>query len=74
MIAGKIMKYIFLFLCSLFACIFTMFYLTAIASKNKKDTSKYVTSIFFKTVPDFSFNKEDGKKSLIFQKICAKTD
>ncbi len=42
--------------------------------KNLQSTTNYVTSIFFKTVPDFSFKKDDGKKSLIFQKICEKTD
>lgn len=41
---------------------------------NLKATTNYVTSIFFKTVPDFSFKKGDEKKSLIFQKICEKTD
>jgi len=43
-------------------------------SENVKSTTDYVTSIFFKTVPEFSFKKEDGKKLLIFQKICVKTD
>ncbi len=42
--------------------------------KNLKSATNYVTSIFFKTVQDFSFKKDDGKKSLIFQKICEKTD
>lgn len=42
--------------------------------KNLKATTHYVTSIFFKAVPDFSFKKDDGKKSLIFQKIWDKTD
>ena len=41
--------------------------------KNLKATTNYVTSIFFKTVPDFSF-KKDENKSLIFQKIFEKTD
>jgi len=36
--------------------------------KNLKSTINYVTSIFFKTVPDFSFKKDDVKKFLIFQK------
>jgi hypothetical protein len=40
--------------------------------KNLKATTDYVTSIFFKTVPDFSFKKDDVKKLLIFQKICKK--
>ena len=43
-------------------------------NKNLKSTTNYVTSIFFKTVQDFSFKKDDVKKSLIFQKICEKTD
>jgi hypothetical protein len=43
-------------------------------SGNVKSTTDYVTSIFFKTVPEFSFKKEEGKKLLIFQKICDKTD
>jgi hypothetical protein len=43
-------------------------------NKNVESTTTYVTSIFFKTVPDFSFKKDDGKKLLIFQKICDKTD
>lgn len=43
--------------------------------KNLKCTTNYVTSVFFKTVPDFSFKKDDDvKKSLIFQKISEKTD
>lgn len=42
-------------------------------NKNLESTTNYVTSIFFKTVPEFSFKKEDGKKLLIFQKICGKT-
>ncbi len=42
--------------------------------KNLKATTNYVTSIFFKTVQDFSFKKDDGKNSLIFQKNCEKTD
>lgn len=33
-----------------------------------------VTSIFFKTVKEFSIKKEDGKNSLIFQKACEETD
>ena len=36
--------------------------------KNRKSTKSYVTSIFFKTVPDFSFKKDNEKKFLIFQK------
>lgn len=32
----------------------------------------YSTSIFFKSVPEFSFKKEDGKQLLIFQKNCEK--
>lgn len=42
--------------------------------KNVKSIIKYVTSIFFKTVPDFSFKKVDGKNPLIFQKICNEMD
>lgn len=42
--------------------------------KNLKATTNYITSIFFKTVPNFSFKKNDEKKLLIFQKICEKTD
>jgi hypothetical protein len=41
-------------------------------NKNFKSSNNYVTSIFFKTVPDFSFNKDDEKNPLIFQKICEK--
>ena len=43
-------------------------------NKNVESTTNYVTSIFFKTVQDFSLKKDDRKKSLIFQKICDKTD
>lgn len=43
-------------------------------NKNAKSIINYVSSIFFKTVPEFSFKKEEGKNSLIFQKICDKTD
>lgn len=32
--------------------------------------TKCVTSIFFKTVPEFSFKKEDPSELLIFQKMC----
>ncbi|KIC73240.1 hypothetical protein [Candidatus Protochlamydia amoebophila] len=46
----------------------------AVNNENVKSTTDYVTSIFFKTVPEFSFKKGDGKKLLIFQKICDKTD
>ncbi|MBS4163762.1 hypothetical protein PRO82_001068 [Candidatus Protochlamydia amoebophila] len=46
----------------------------AVNNENVKCTTDYVTSIFFKTVPEFSFKKGDGKKLLIFQKICDKTD
>lgn len=41
--------------------------------KNLKVTTDCVTSIFFKTVPDFSFKKNDEKKYLIFQKNCEKS-
>lgn len=34
-----------------------------------KSSIDYVTSIFFKSVPEFSFKKEDGKELLIFQKL-----
>lgn len=34
----------------------------------------YITSIFFKTVSDFSFTKDNEKKLLIFQKICNETE
>jgi hypothetical protein len=37
---------------------------------NFKSIIDYTTSIFFKTVSEFSFKKEDGKKLLIFQKTC----
>lgn len=40
--------------------------------KNIESITNCVTSIFFKTVPDFSIKNGDGKKSLIFEKICNK--
>jgi len=43
-------------------------------NESVKSTTDYISSIFFKTVPEFSFKKEDGKKLLIFQKSCDKTD
>lgn len=45
-----------------------------INKENFESTINYVTSIFFKTVPEFSFKKEDEKKLLIFQKNSAKAD
>lgn len=41
-------------------------------NNNLKSTTSYVASIFLKTVPDFSFKKEGGKKPLIFQKNLRK--
>lgn len=43
-------------------------------NKNFKSSTNYVTSIFFKTVQDFSFKKKNGKGPLIFQKICSTSD
>ncbi len=37
-------------------------------NQNIKSTTNYVTSIFYKTVPDFSLKKGDDKNALIFQK------
>lgn len=37
-------------------------------NKGGEFTTDYVTCIFFKTVPEFSFKKEDDKKFLVFQK------
>lgn len=45
-----------------------------LSNKNIESTMNYVTSIFFKTVQEFSFKKEEGKKFLIFQKKCDKMD
>ncbi|KAF3361461.1 Uncharacterized protein PHSC3_001835 [Chlamydiales bacterium STE3] len=42
--------------------------------ENFKSIINKVTSIFFKTVPEFSFKKEDETQSLIFQKICDKAE
>ncbi len=33
-------------------------------------TNNCITSIFYKNVSEFSFKKEEGKQSLIFQKTC----
>lgn len=38
-------------------------------SQNSHSTTRYVTSIFFKTVPEFSFHNEDEKELLIYQKM-----
>lgn len=46
----------------------------AVNHKNIESITNYVTSIFFKTVQDFSIKKNDEKKSLIFQKICNEID
>jgi hypothetical protein len=46
----------------------------AVNKENVKFPIKYVTSIFFKNVPEFSFKKEDGNKLLIFQKVCGKKE
>lgn len=43
-------------------------------SKNVKCITNSTTSIFLKTVPEFSFKKEDEKKLLIFQKIFDKIE
>lgn len=43
-------------------------------NENPKSITHYVTSVFFKTVPEFSFKKEEGKQILIFQKTCDETD
>ena len=40
-----------------------------VSNKNCESTTNYVTSIFFRTVPEFSFKKDDGKKLLVFQKF-----
>lgn len=39
-----------------------------VTNKNLKFTTDYVTSIFFKTVQEFSFKNENGKTPLIFTK------
>lgn len=43
-------------------------------NKNHRSTNNCVTSIFYKTVKDFSVKKEDDSKSLIFQKKSDKTN
>lgn len=46
----------------------------ALNNENFKSITYYVTSIFFKTVQEFLFKKDDEKKLLIFQKVCDKTN
>jgi hypothetical protein len=41
---------------------------TLVNRGNYHSTTNHVTSIFYKTVPEFSFNKEEEKELLIFQK------
>lgn len=45
-----------------------------IKDKNSEFTTNNVTSIFIKTVPDFSLKKDDDKKFLVFQKKTDKVD
>lgn len=43
-------------------------------NRNVESITDYITSIFFKTVPEFSVKKEDETELLIFQKIIDKSD